>query len=337
MLKHWFRYFITIFFSFKTPMGVKEYRLASLFLLITIAVLKVIDFVIVPLFNQTHIRSSTSWEDVGGLFWSDYEPVTSTRSYITNNLQGIVPLIIMICTTAYLILCYKRLLDVKQGNQNFKPNWFFTLPLVLFILSVVYGIHLAPLFLIYYLPIFIAFSFKEFLSSEPSERKEWWGNFITKHPSLENFVHKVNKKFSFLNSKIHYIGYSIAISLFIASIVKDYLRYSNDFYDILRDFLIFMEYFLNPLSIVIFLFYLFDLFRVLYSVDGLNEYKESDNLTQLNESISLFKKELLNSKEVSKTLEELKATKEKSKEAIENSKLKDVAEKVKEKIKKIDD
>lgn len=146
MFKYWFRYFIMIFLSFKTPIGVKEYRLTSLFLLFTIILLKVVDFVIIPLFNQTHIRSSTSWEDVGGLFWSDYEPVTSIRSYTTNHMEGIVPLIIMMCTTAYLVLCYKRLLDVRQGNKKFNTNWFFTLPLMLSILSMVYGIHLAQFF-----------------------------------------------------------------------------------------------------------------------------------------------------------------------------------------------
>lgn len=341
MLKHWLHYIITIFFSFRTPVGVKEYKRASLFLLITIAFLKAVDFVIIPIFNQTHIGSSTTWVDTGFL-WSDFESATSTYSYVTNHLQGIVPLIIMICSTAYLILCYKRLLDIKLGNPNFKLNWFFNLPLILVLLSVVYGIHLSQFFLIYYLPIFIALSLREFLSSEQSERKEWWGKFITKYTLLEKITLKISKTFSSLSNKLHYIGCFIALTLFIFATIRNYIGYDyrNPFYNFLNDFLIFMEYFLNPLSIGIFLFYFFDFFRALYTIEGMDEYKESKHLTEINNSLDLFKKEVLNSKEVSKTFEDLKATKEKSKEIIEqyeNSKLKGIAEKLKEKIKKIDD
>ncbi|NEN76426.1 hypothetical protein F9B74_08900 [Pelistega sp. NLN82] len=117
-------------------------------------------------------------------------------------------------------------------------------------------------------------------------------------------------------------------------LLAQFARYS------FRDFLTFMEYFLNPLSIGIFFFYLIDLLRTFYFIDGLDECKESKNLIELNNRITSFTQEIINSDEVSKTINDIKSTTEKSKDIIkqyDSSKLKDISEKVKDTIKKFDD
>lgn len=69
MIARWLKYLIKTLFSFRTPIGVKEYRFISLFLLGTYFVLKFLDSFIIPIFTQRYATGSSGGSSTNYDYW----------------------------------------------------------------------------------------------------------------------------------------------------------------------------------------------------------------------------------------------------------------------------
>ncbi|UWZ93960.1 hypothetical protein HZ320_10120 [[Pasteurella] aerogenes] len=294
---YWFRYLIRMLFTFRTPIGVNEYRIISLVLLVMYFILKIVDSYIIPIFNQHYVTSSSGSHY--SCYLCDYGTSSIGYSYTTlNPLTGIMMFSFFFCFTVYLIATIKRVLDLKNSSVNFKANWYFYVPLFFAFIDIFYRMPFLSIvdenFFIGYFIIFIVFSFKVFLQSES---RVWWGNLTPKSNLLERIFNKLSEYTD--NNK--FLILTITASIFLGLLSSTHGASSSPLiFPLVYGFLF--------ISIFFFIFHLIDFIRIIYFVHGSENCKENPELDNVNRELESLKKKIVESEEVTKTVSDIKQT-----------------------------
>ncbi len=173
-------------------MGIKEYRVASVMLLILSVSMLVIQTFIIPIFTNYSTHSyGTSGTDGWGSIWT----MTNIYSIAHNPLANLPSIFFMVFFVLFLIATYRRFLDVEKANDGIKYS-FFILCFVLFLNQYCYK----------YLFIFLPFLY--LMSFIHSSEKTFWNNLLQKttishytKDKISNKTSKLSALFSVLEEK----------------------------------------------------------------------------------------------------------------------------------------